>query len=212
MTYIDLLCTQCEIQFSHVKKLYTYRVKNGQSNFFCSQDCCRLWKHQHSTTNVTCEYCGLSAEKKKNLVGRGRFCSGTCANMAEPRRHRRNPSAAEICPTCDGLKTYKSEVCRSCRSANKNKEIDGLTLAEVRQLVKTSYEFHAKLRGWARRSYTGPKKCFLCDYDLHVDIAHIQPVSSFPLTATVGEVNATTNLVALDKRCHWEFDHGYLVL
>ncbi len=26
----------------------------------------------------------------------------------------------------------------------------------------------------------------------------------------MSEVNHISNLVALDKRCHWEFDHGYL--
>jgi HNH endonuclease len=43
-----------------------------------------------------------------------------------------------------------------------------------------------------------------------VDVCHVRPVSDFPPSATLGEVNAPENLVALDKRCHWEFDHGHL--
>ena len=54
-------------------------------------------------------------------------------------------------------------------------------------------------------------QCSACGYSLHVDICHVRDVASFPDSATVGEVNAAENLIALDKRCHWEFDHGYLV-
>jgi hypothetical protein len=58
--------------------------------------------------------------------------------------------------------------------------------------------------------YRGPRKCAACGYSLHVDICHIRDVANFPDTAILGEVNDSANLVALDKRCHWEFDHGYL--
>jgi transcriptional regulator with GAF, ATPase, and Fis domain len=30
------------------------------------------------------------------------------------------------------------------------------------------------------------------------------------LSATLDEVNSETNLVALCRNCHWEFDHGFL--
>lgn len=63
----------------------------------------------------------------------------------------------------------------------------------------------------ARSSYQGPMVCAMCGYDLHVDVCHIRDVAAFPPNATLGEANATINLIALDKRCHWEFDHGYLV-
>lgn len=83
------------------------------------------------------------------------------------------------------------------------------TLAELRKRHGL-LQFHAKVRGYARDVYQGPKTCAACGYDLHVDICHIRDVANFPPEATVAEVNASTNLVALDKRCHWEFDHGYL--
>jgi hypothetical protein len=53
-------------------------------------------------------------------------------------------------------------------------------------------------------------ECLACGYNLHVDVCHVRDVADFPLTAALAEVNAPSNLVALDKRCHWEFDHGYL--
>lgn len=85
------------------------------------------------------------------------------------------------------------------------------TLGELRRALGT-FAFHAKVRGLARSAYRGPRSCVACGYGLHVDICHIRDVSSFPNTATVAEVNDPANLVALDKRCHWEFDHGYLLL
>lgn len=54
--------------------------------------------------------------------------------------------------------------------------------------------------------------CAACGYNLHVDICHVIGVAEWPPSATLREVNAPSNLVALDKRCHWEFDHGFLDL
>ena len=51
------------------------------------------------------------------------------------------------------------------------------------------------------------KVCEHCGYDKHVELCHIKPVSSFPETAMVSEVNDLTNLIALCPNCHWEFDH-----
>lgn len=75
-----------------------------------------------------------------------------------------------------------------------------------------TFAFHAKVRGLARGAYKGPLGCAACGYSLHVDICHIRPVADFPDDATLREVNAPENLVALDKRCHWEFDNGYLTI
>lgn len=85
-----------------------------------------------------------------------------------------------------------------------------MTIGQARQLF-TLAAFHAKIRGYARGAYAGPMACAMCGYDLHVDIAHLRSVASFPPEATIAEVNAQSNLVALDKRCHWEYDHGYLI-
>lgn len=74
-------------------------------------------------------------------------------------------------------------------------------------------EYHAKVRGNARQVYkllNKPKACAACGYDLHVEVCHVRDVESFPLEATLDVVNAPSNLVALDKRCHWEFDNGFL--
>jgi hypothetical protein len=54
--------------------------------------------------------------------------------------------------------------------------------------------------------------CKNCGYDRHVEICHIRPINSFPEDTPVAVVNDLSNLVALCPNCHWEFDHGLLVL
>lgn len=85
-------------------------------------------------------------------------------------------------------------------------------------MLKSKYStlaYHAKIRGWARKVYelnNGPRECYACGYDLHIDVCHIKDVRHFDLDALVSEVNDFKNLVALDRRCHWEFDNGHLRL
>jgi ribosomal protein L40E len=111
-----------------------------------------------------------------------------------------------ICPVCYGPKSYNARTCRSCRYGPLGKR----TLGELRE-KRGTFAFHAKLRGLARTAYKRPLACAACGYDRHVDICHIRDVADFPPEATVDEVNDPSNLIALDKRCHWEFDHGYLL-
>lgn len=97
-------------------------------------------------------------------------------------------------------------MCLRCRVEKSSSR----TLGDLRAEYGT-HAFHAKVRGMARDAYEGPKACAACGYSLHVDICHVRDIASFPSDATLAEVNAADNLVALDRRCHWEFDHGYLL-
>lgn len=54
------------------------------------------------------------------------------------------------------------------------------------------------------------KKCAICGYDKHVEIAHIKPVSEFDDNTLISEINSIDNLIALCPNHHWEFDHGIL--
>lgn len=50
--------------------------------------------------------------------------------------------------------------------------------------------------------------CYRCNYAKHVELAHIKPISSFPLSTPLSEVNDRSNVVQLCPNCHWELDHG----
>jgi hypothetical protein len=56
------------------------------------------------------------------------------------------------------------------------------------------------------------RPCQKCGYSKHTELAHIRPVRDFPHTATLGEIHASSNLLVLCGKCHWEFDHDQLKL
>lgn len=113
--------------------------------------------------------------------------------------------------------TRQGSYCDDCRQQRLEARVQktgSVTLGELRERYSTS-QYHAKVRGHARLAFARSGRAFACQacgYDLHVDICHIRDVGDFPPDATLNEVNALPNLLALDKRCHWEFDHGYLLL
>ena len=55
-----------------------------------------------------------------------------------------------------------------------------------------------------------PKKCIICGYDKHIEIAHIKAVSEFSDDTLISEINDINNLVPLCPNHHWEFDNGIL--
>ena len=55
-----------------------------------------------------------------------------------------------------------------------------------------------------------PKKCAICGYDKHYEVAHIVAVSDFDDDALVSEINDIDNLIALCPNHHWEYDNGIL--
>jgi predicted restriction endonuclease len=75
-----------------------------------------------------------------------------------------------------------------------------------------SWKF-AEVRGHARKAHAHLlKRCQVCGYDNHVELAHIIALSKWPLSATLNEVNAAGNILLLCPNHHWEFDNGLLRL
>ena len=70
------------------------------------------------------------------------------------------------------------------------------------------------IRALARNNFKDltKKPCANCGYDKHVELCHIKPISSYPETAKISEVNSEKNLIQLCPNCHWELDNGYIVL
>lgn len=58
--------------------------------------------------------------------------------------------------------------------------------------------------------YNIPKKCIICGYDKHIEIAHIKAVSEFSDDTLISEINDINNLAPLCPNHHWEFDNGIL--
>lgn len=106
---------------------------------------------------------------------------------------------------------------RTKPAESKNKKprflLENLTKSELKDRYTSILDIHSTIRQHSRKIYeksNKPKICFVCGYDLHVDICHINDVQSFQDNITMKEINDITNLIALCKNHHWEFDNGYL--
>jgi len=56
-----------------------------------------------------------------------------------------------------------------------------------------------------------PYICAVCGYKDHVEIAHMNAISDFSGDALIEEeINHISNLAALCRNHHWEYDHGHI--
>lgn len=125
-----------------------------------------------------------------------RFCSRSCAasvtNQEAPKR-RKQPRLA---------RRRIQDIREAARSR---------TLAEVRAKIKGQHPswVMSYVRRWARQNLKDLLQvpCQACGYSKHVELCHIRPVSSFPASASLGEINDRRNIRVLCPNCHWEFDN-----
>lgn len=123
--------------------------------------------------------------------------------------------------------TKKKKFCGKLCQINYNKDrkkhkpekipavniILNMTKSEVFKRYKSYQSARSTICKHARRVFfrSGlPKECKVCQYDTHIDIAHIKSVSSFPDDAKISEINSSENLMALCPNHHWEFDSGLI--
>ena len=158
-----------------------------------------------------CPVCNQSIEKyisprdkRKSKTGL-RFCSRKCSasytNSKFPKR-----TCTNLCK-CGKTISSSFSLCKECSS--KFYYSDFTTIDSIRE--KTDYQKSARIRYHARKKYLNsdkPKECTKCGYSKHFEVCHIKAINSFEPTATLGEVNSLTNLIALCPNCHWEFDHS----
>lgn len=139
----------------------------------------------------------------------GKYCSRSCAASRIGRLKPKRVRKITFCKRCKtGACNKRQTVCLACRENTLN-----TTLAELRD--RRSHQKNTHVRDHARRVYrksNRPRKCIICQYDLHYEVCHKKAIESFPLTATLAEVNNIDNLVALCRNHHWEFDNGHLSL
>ena len=173
---------------------------------------------------VTCANCNTTIDRAPSQLKRGRgraFCSRSCAtkinNSLSPKRKK-----TTLCVDCQAPVSRVGGRCRSCLIAHNN-HLSGqttkkLTLAEYWAKASVSGKhpswknshIRALNRAWNRDLTELP--CAVCGYAHHVELCHIKPLSAFPPTATVGEVNARENVIQLCRNHHWELDNGLLSL
>lgn len=160
---------------------------------------------------MNCQYCNKHFETK---IKTKLFCSKKCRTINSVKNHR--AKTKKICNVCNVNKIYhESLTCRSCYETTKN--IDrSITIGEYRNKISVKGKhkswLHSHIRDFNRRwnHDLTLMPCKVCNYSLHVELAHIKSISSFPDSATLEEVNAKSNIIPLCRNCHWEFDNGIL--
>lgn len=167
-------------------------------NKFCSISCenqyrAKLKRLEYETSPKLCSCCGkpLTWEQRRN-----KYCSSSCA-----------------------AKINNIGICRVKKSEKQNTK----SVSKIDIKTKTKGDLFEKRKNWqsARSSIRKDaertikklnieKKCFLCDYKTHIEIAHIRSVSSFSENSLISEINDINNLIYLCPNHHWEFDNEKL--
>ena len=149
--------------------------------------------------------CGKSilAQYGKHLSDfkRRKFCSRKCSSFYNKKYLKRKTKTNNVIDT--------------------NLSFPGIGDADI--INKTKDEIFKKYSNWqtsrskiqshARSTYEcsdKPKKCIICGYDKHYEVAHIKSVSSFNGNCLVSEINHINNLMALCPNHHWEYDNNNL--
>lgn len=186
-----------------------------------------------------CKRCGkpiLPAEGQKvSEVRLKQFCNQSCSasfqNAKRPKIGKSKISSVReaLCQRCGVVivrkkrKNFSYNLRRYCDSCVSIARIARFGVSGI--ALRTKADVFAKRKNWqsARSSIRyhafkvflasgAPLICAVCGYKQHVEICHIQDVSSFPESALISEVNALPNLVALCPNHHWEFDRKLLKL
>jgi hypothetical protein len=178
------------------------KIQDVKRKKFCDRSCASAYNNQKypkrtAISSGKCEDCGT-------VVTYTRYSSG---NFYKRKR----------CNTCNQKRRRLSLSTKNQKSKNNGFNtgylIEETTKGELRERNNSWTAFRAAITKNARELYSKSerkKTCLLCDYDHHAPICHLRSVSDFPDSATVKEINALENLVALCPNHHWDLDHGFL--
>lgn len=155
-----------------------------------------------------CLECGKSTDNPKFC---SRSCSATHSNIKSPRRQVEGE-----CKSCSEPVSSSRTYCPSCWSEQTTSGYDwsAVTKGDMKGSGNANYNGRwPYVRRLSRKAYISSEQsmsCKVCGYDYHVDICHIRDCQDFPDTAFISEINDLSNLVALCKNHHYEFDNGDL--
>lgn len=142
--------------------------------------------------------------EKAGYARRKIFCSKSCAARHHNIRGlcgRKKRPIEKQCARCGGqtLKAASRKFCSKCWDEER---------ARIGEVCKGECPANL-IRAHARYILKQmPNVCVTCNYSAHVEICHLVPVSDFPGSAKLREINSRSNLVLLCPNCHWEMDHG----
>lgn len=156
---------------------------------------------------MNCKNCGQETSNPKFC---SRSCSTRASNLSSPKR-----PLTRVCARCPNIvMSSRSSLCITCNSIYgvKSKDIKNKTIGEYRNMMSVKGKhpswLHAAIRGFAHTwlEHLTHEPCRNCGYTKHVELCHIKPISKFPDSALLKDVNAESNVMPLCRNCHWEMD------
>lgn len=149
---------------------------------------------------VNCLHCDKETNNPK-------YCSRSCAASINNSNTPKRQPEGECC-ICGCLQTKRRKYCNKCfHSEFSAKDI---TLKEAIYEKHHRSSAYALVRSRARSvCKTRDYKCEVCQWDHHVEVCHIKPISAFPEETLISEINSESNLIILCPNCHWDFDHKF---
>lgn len=156
-----------------------------------------------------CLLCNKEIHRTKSQIKNNIFCSRTCSvsynNSNNPKRKKKE----YFCETCNKEANSRRKYCSQKCNPRLN-DYSLLTILDLKNRFPHILRFHSSIRDISRRIYfssTDNRKCEKCSYDKHIEVCHINDVSTFSKDTLITTVNDINNLIGLCPNCHWELDN-----
>lgn len=193
------------------------KYKNGLAQTkrldYCSKQCSgtanAMVRSQHYTldSTSTCEICGEVITNPKR--GNGYKVRKRCKAHLYVRSWNGTELESGSTPELKKKKLYSRKV-----KSKASLIFSSITKGDLYRTSKSNQAARSSIGASALRVYrdsTKPRNCYICSYELHVEVCHIKAIALFgPEALVVDEINNIDNLVTLCPTHHWEFDHGHL--
>ena len=145
------------------------------------------------------QFCNKSCAAKFNNIGKNRHRSINDNDSNYPTKFKRKPNVMPL-EVYNKLNSILNKTKGEMFIYRKNWQS---ARSAIQKSARSIYFTNATHTHCCRKS---------CMYALHIDVAHIKPVSDFSDSTYINEINTKENLMGLCKNHHWEFDNGYISL
>lgn len=223
---VPLECYNCKSTFHKNKGTVQRGLKGRRAVKFCNLKCAGEYKTKQGTFQTECSNCNSPLTKhNKDISSSGNnFCNKSCAakftnkkRILLPKKNSKGGrrSLKNICTSCGKYgKNLRNRLCKDCKITNnvhnfgREKSISDFSSTYARhryQGIRNHAHRVANLSGLN-------KVCgkIDCNYSLHVELCHVNPIHSFPKHTKLEVVNSIDNLIYLCRNHHWELENNFL--
>lgn len=172
-------------------------------------------KKYYKSPNI-CKYCEKIIKIRENErvtdVRKKKFCGHSCSASYTNARRTRIKVIRDY--TCSCGKKKKSKLSKMCTACYKDLKFNRIFNTPMKKFFinGNARVKYSRVRDLSRQvlEYFGiQKECFICKFDLYVEVCHIKPISSFNDNTLIGIVNGLDNLVYLCTNHHKMMDNGF---